>query len=384
MWDSTALPPKTVVREFLRLRDLNLLLLIAKTTASEAALLGVTMDSGSVRWSDPAMFKSALKFKRVQGVEYAVVHSPITLPDSTLVLYFSTEGPLRVNPRSGAVLWRSTALTGLPVPTSRDGYPRSSVLDSLLIVPTEKRLVALEFATGRLRWSTAGEFPDRPGWLTTRSSGIGTGSLRGSNPFVSVLGTDGMRRRPTDWHVADDAGILVLGDTLFLSNADTLYAIPLETGTERRLAPIGFQGDESPKDIDSLEGGGLILMGRQNLARINRDGTVGYRRYNHAPGASFWEQLGAAANFVNAPSYAWSARLQEHYFIFTAQTDTAGKKGFYLVMLGRQDGKELGRMPFNERNPAFVIDDRSGTVYEVKGKEIIARRFPGMQAPKPE
>jgi hypothetical protein len=53
-------------------------------------------------------------------------------------------------------------------------------------------------------------------------------------------------------------------------------------------------------------------------------------------------------------------------------------------MLGRRDGKELGRMPFNERNPAFVIDDRSGTVYEVKGKEIIARRFAGLSGPRLE
>ena len=142
--------------------------------------------------------------------------------------------------------------------------------------------------------------------------------------------------------MADDAGILVLGDTLLLSNADTVYAIALETGMDRRLAPIGFQGDESPRDIDSLEEGCLLLIGRQNLARINRNGTIGYCRYHQAPEASFWEQLGAEANFVNAPSYTWSARLQEHYFIFTAQADTAGKKGFYLVMLGLQDGKELG------------------------------------------
>jgi outer membrane protein assembly factor BamB len=384
LWDSTSLPPKTVVREYFRLPQLNLLVLLARTPTSEVALLGVTVDSGVVRWSEPAMVRGEVKFKRDKGIEYAVVQAPVTLPDSTVVLYFSTEGPIRIDPRSGAVLWRSTALAGKPVPTSRDGYPRSRLLDSLLVVPTEQRLVALDVATGQARWSTAGAFPSRPGWLAVRSSGIATGSFSAESSFVAVLGTDGVRRRATDMPLGEKAMGILLQDTAYVTNAGQLYAIPLETGTERRLASIGFMGDESPIDIDSLEGGGLVLMGRQNLVRINRDGSVVYRRYYPAPKASFLEQLGAIANMTNAPSYAWSTGLLDYYFIFTARADTSGAKGYYLAMLDRRDGKELGLMQFHERNPTFLIDPRSGAVYQIENKDVIARRFPGLPDPKVE
>jgi outer membrane protein assembly factor BamB len=380
-WDSTALPPGTIVREYFRLNSLGLLLLIAKTPSSDVTLIAVTIHTGEVRWSDTELLRNKVKFKRNAGVEYAILHPLVFLPDSTVVLYLSTDGPLRLDPRTGEVLWRSTALTGAPVPTFDDGYPRSRLLDSLLIVPSRSHLIALEIGTGKARWSATGHMPNRPNWLEVDSNAIVTGSFGGRNSFVSVLGTEGTRRRPTDWRIADDARGLLLGDTLYLSSKDQLYALPLDTGIERSLASIGFQGGESPVDIDSLADGGLVLMGRQNLARINRDGTVVYRRFYPSPAPSFWTRVSAAAASVNRPNYAWSAGVLDYFYIFTAKPDTTGQKGFSLVGLDRRDGRELGRMWFDKPDPGFLLDGRSGTVYELEGKsEIIARRFPGLPA----
>ena len=110
-------------------------------------------------------------------------------------------------------------------------------------------------------------------------------------------------------------------------------------------------------DIDSIDGGGLIVMGRQNLARIDRDGTVVYRRFFPAPPPSYWDfaasVLSAVAGGVShtyaslpLPDYAWSAKARDYYYIFTAKADSAGKTGFSLVALDRKDGRELGRMWF--------------------------------------
>ncbi|MDH5284469.1 MAG: PQQ-like beta-propeller repeat protein, partial [Gemmatimonadota bacterium] len=313
-WDSTALPQGTVVREFFRLRSLNLLFLLAKTPTNPVTFMGVNLDSGVVLWSDPAMFRSEVKFKRTEGVEYAVVHSPLALADSTMVLYFSTEGPIRVDPRTGAVLWRSEALAGAPVPTSRDGYARSLELDSLLIVPSRKTLVAIDLATGLARWATQGEFPDQPAWLRAGTGAIVTGNSGTGSPFVAVVGLDGVRRRPTEWRLEPGARALLLNDTAYVTNAGQLYALSLETGLERKLASTGFKGDEKPLDIDSLADGGLLLMGRQNLTRINLDGTVVYHRYYPAPAVTFWEEFSAVTSGVNAPRHAWSARAQEYFY----------------------------------------------------------------------
>jgi len=379
-WDSTVLPEGASVREFWRLRSLDLLMLILKTPANPVTMVGVSMDSGVVRWTDTAMFRAGVKFKRVQSVEYAVVHSPVRLDDSTLVLYFSTEGPIRIDPRTGEVLWRSEALANAAVPTTRDGYPRSRLLDSLLVVPSDKRLVALDVATGQERWRTSGEFPEKPGWLLVGTSALVTGNFGTGKPYIAVIGSDGVRRRPDDWRLKAGARGRLLKDTVYLTNDDQLFALPLDTGLERKLGPIGFKGDEKPLDIDSLSDGGLLLLGRQNIVRVNLDGTVVYRRYYPAPEASFWEEFSAMAGGVNAPSHAWSAKAQRYFYVFTTKADTAGKKGFSLVVLDRGDGTEKGRMWFDERNPTWLLDPVNGTVYEVEDKkEVVARRFVGLR-----
>jgi len=383
-WDSTALPAKTVVRDFYRLPVPDLLLVVAKTQSNAATLMGVSKASGLVRWSDPAMFRSEVTFKRKKGVEYLIALPPLPLPDSTVVVYFSPEGPIRVDPRTGQVIWRSQALAGLEVPSFVNNSPWPDVLDSLVVVPTERRVVALDLATGQVRWSTRDEFPGPPHWLAVGTSAVVVGSSGPGSSFYSVIGADGVRRGPADQPLHKGAWVLPVADTLFAASGDTLYAIPLETGIARALAPIGFEGDESPMDIDSLEGGGILLSGRQNLVRINRDGTVVYRRYYPAPGSSFGDIFAglvtalALGAMIQSPSYAWSAQAVNYVDIFTARPDSAGRKGFSLVVLDRRDGRELGRMWFNERHPRFLIDHRSAMVYEIEEQEVIARRFQGL------
>jgi len=42
----------------------------------------------------------------------------------------------------------------------------------------------------------------------------------------------------------------------------------------------------------------------------------------------------------------------------------------------RRDGRELGRMWFNEKTPHYAIDNATATVYVQQGDhDIVARRF---------
>jgi outer membrane protein assembly factor BamB len=401
LWDSTALPSGTVVREYFRLDDHNLLLLLARTLLSDVSILGVTLDSGRVLWRHDSLFVAKPEFKRDRGVEsISDIQTPIILRDTTLLLYLSKDGPMRLDPRSGAVRWRAAELAGTAVGGWAEGYPPARMIDSLVLIATGKQLVALDSATGQVRWHVARNFRDTPTWVFARPAGILVGGF-GEKPFLTALhpGT-GARSWPSDLELKTRSAAYIKHDTVYVSNDGVFSATALASGVMRELATIGFEGGEQPARIDTVEGGGFILAARQNLARVSPDGHVVYRRYYKAPGASFWAKLGSTALIVglNALSYAATppgglatiitdnpvlsarygraTRAVNYYYMFTEAPDSLGQKGFSLVVLDRRDGREMGRMWFDERSPDYRLDHVTGTVYVREGgNEIIARRF---------
>lgn len=402
-WDSTSLPAGTVVREYFPLREHNLLLLLARTALSNVALLGVTLDSGRVLWRHDSLFHTMPRFKREKGVESLTDYQvPRMLADTTLLIYFTKDGPMRLDPRTGAVHWRGDALAGTPVGSWEEAYPAPQLLDSLVIVATERQLVALDRTTGALRWRSAQAFRERPTWLVARPGGILVGGFGRPKQFLAALDpATGNRLWPDDLEPKGGATGYIRSDTVYLSNDGVLSRIPLASGKRDEVASILFQGGEQPVRMDTLPGGGFVLVARQNIMRVNHDGTVAYRRYYKAPSASFLAKLVSTALIVglNVASYAATpaggmapiivrnpvltaryGRTTEalnYFYIFTATPDSTGREGYSLVLLDRRDGRELGRLWFDERSPDYELDVVSGAVYEKEGKAITARRLRG-------
>ena len=376
-WNAGMLPPGTTVRDYFWVGSANLLILLVRTPESELTVLGVSADSGTILWRNDALFHAKPQFKRVRKVEYVITHQPRLPDDSTLVLYLSTEGPIALNPRTGELRWRSTALARSPVPSIGDGYAAAEHRGNALIFPSEKHLVALSLATGEKLWATSWEYTDRISWLTTRPDAIIAGAFGRSGAYVALLDTLGGRRGPVQLNLEASATGIVVQDTLFLSNGGVLQAWPFATGVPQKIADIGFESGEQPLALDTLAEGGLVLMGRQNLARIGTDGTVYYRRHYRAPGTGFWELMGGALLGTPIYSHARAARARNFFYIFTAAADSTGQKGFSLVRLDRRDGKDIGRLWFAQRNPRYRIDGASGVVYQFEGDDLVlARRFP--------
>ncbi len=403
MWNSGALPQGTVVREYFRLSDSDLLLLIARTDASDVSAFGATLDSGRVLWRNDALFKAKPQFKRAGSVEYLAsgVQYSTLFPDSTLFLYVSADGPMRMDPRTGAVRWQAAELAGAPVPGWDEGFPTARMLDSLVLVCSDRRLVALDAATGRVRWRTTRDFRDQPTWLRADSIGILVGGLGRNKSFLCALEPlTGQPAWPNPIELKASAIGLAKRDTVYLSDDSRFTAIARATGTPRLLTTIDFQGAEEPTRIDTLEGGGFILSSRQNIARVDDDGRVAYRRFYKAPGASFWEKLATSALLLGAnvasysltPAGGWApmfvsnpvlsarygqiSRAQDFFYIFTASPDSVGQEGFSLVLLDRRDGRELGRMWFAERSPDYTLDPVTGSVYVLEDDtRIVSRRF---------
>lgn len=369
LWDSTALP-SVQVRGLLKLWAPDLFLVLARTRATESALMGVERRTGAVVWTDSSLFAARVPYRKDDGVEYVSVRAPITLPDTTIVMYFTSEGPIRLDPRSGEVIWRSEALRGLDVPSAREEMPATQLLDSLLIVPAGDRVVALDVATGRQLWATQIPFPDKVELLAARNAGIVVGNVNGRVPYLAILGPDGARRRPGDWLIDDYARARIVDETVFVAARKHLYALPLATGRESDLASLGFEGRDVPWRIDTIPGGGLVVMGWQNLVGFSRTGTVLYRRYYPAPKGTFLGIL------MGDPRYnAWAAKSPDYFYIFTGKPDSAGRQGPSLVVLDKASGRELDRMWFKDRDPGFRINYKSGTVFRVDGMAITARRF---------
>ena len=403
-WDSTALPPSTIVRDLFRFANHNLLLLVARTPKSEASLLALTLDSARLLWRDDSLFTANPKFERPGDVEYfKEFQYPLLLADTSLLLYVSRDGPISLDARTGRVRWRATELGGQDVPGVDQDYPELQLRDSLILVPAGKQLVALDTGTGKVRWRTTGEFRDKVSWLYSKPTPIVAGGVAREKPFLQAVDpASGAAVWPSQIELKQPAYAYYLRDTLYVASDGHFMAVPLATGVSRSLTELGFEGGDEALGMDTVEGGGFVLWNRQNIMRVGLDGHVAYRKYYKAPGASFLKKLAstvalvglsvasialtppggfapiATSNPVLSARYAQAKAAQNHYYVFTESPppDSASRKGYSLVLVDRRDGRELGRMWFNEKTPHYAIDNATATVYVRQGDhDIVARRF---------
>ena len=73
--------------------------------------MAVDLPTGRVRWRQDSAFAAAAEPKvfKSSGVSYLLGNqSPLADSDTTLVLYLSTDGQIRLDARTGRVLWRAT------------------------------------------------------------------------------------------------------------------------------------------------------------------------------------------------------------------------------------------------------------------------------------
>jgi hypothetical protein len=291
-------------------------------------------------------------------------------------------------------------LEGQSVPGWQEGLARMVPLDSLLLVPTRKSLVALDPVTGKIRWRAAREFRDQATWVDAEQSGVLVGGLGRLKPFLTLLNPrDGSQIWAKPLAPKPGAIGYHLGDTLYLSDDGRFSAIPLSSGIPQQLATVEFKGGEQPATIDTAEGGGFILSARQNIARVGTDGRYAYRLFYQAPGASLLAKIVStafvvavnAAAYAAAPAgtlvplmdnpllsvrYGRASLAKNYYYIYTSSPDAQGQKGFSLVQVDRRDGREAGRMWFEQRSPDYSLDEISGYVYLLEGETgVVARRF---------
>lgn len=341
------------------------LLLLGRTAQSPSTLVAVELATGKVRWRQDALFIVEPKVFGVAGVSYLLGHqSPLADTDSTLVLYLSSEGPLRLDARTGALLWRSGALRGAKVPAVRDGYARIRQRPGMIIVPSEKRLLALGTTDGSPAWDAPRIFKSEVIRMEWTRQGL---LIRGSDWIDLIDPLTGKSTWPAPVPLKNSTRIVLRGDTVFV-------AADKKDGAVRTLTTVKFQEGESPSGFSVLTEG-IVLTSWHNIMLVDRQGVQRYHRVFPSPKESFGEAMRRAGirTDTRRPATRWGG---DHVYFFTGEPDEEGRQGFSLVEFDPAAGREQGRIWFDERVPDYLVDWTSGTVYYERGsRELVGLTF---------
>jgi outer membrane protein assembly factor BamB len=379
----------------------NLLLAYGSTGNGGMRLVAASLDSGVVRWRQDTLFSDLPDLAhKWQEVRLSLPPQLLLDSDTTFVLFPTRGGVMRLDSRTGALLWRIDALARTEPPLGV-AYASLTVDSSVILVPFERHLMAVQSADGKVLWDHPGEFPSRLAQMEITPQGVLVrGYFKGREPspqikpFVDLLDpATGRSRWPKPIGDIDGASaMLVRGDTVWLSTQRQLVAIALASGEVRRVGAFKFQGDEFPVAMEEVDGS-FLLLSDHNLVGITPSGEVRFQRYYGRPGSSLLSKIadvgllvgmasaikatGSEPEYRDGPDPVADPRrmraLQERRYlhILTGAKDTTGTKGFSVVRLEKATGKEVGRVWVNARSPMYMIDGAVGVLYLVRDKTTL-------------
>ena len=387
-WDTSDLS-LLAARGWLPLPSQDLLILMyGRTAESVSTLMAVELETGKVRWRQDRLFAVEPKVLRTGGalstgrVSYLLGHQPpFADSDTTLVLYLSTEGPIRVDARTGALLWRADVLRDAKIPAVQDGYARIRLHGGLLLVPSESRLVALNATDGRLAWPRV--FKGQVVRTERTRHGLLVRADQASRNFLGVPDPTGRVDSQIDlldpdsgksvWRapvqLKNATRIALRGDTGYVVSDGKVLALGIPDGSVRTVMTVKFDQNEELSGFGVLDEG-IVLNSWHQLVLADRQGAERYRRSYPPPGKSFGEALQTS---TERPTTRWGG--EEAYF-FTGAPDEAGRLGFSVVKVDAPSGREAGRVWLDERSPAYGVLSASSTIYyRPNARAIVALTF---------
>ncbi len=381
LWAQDSLPASERILGYFRLGNRDLLLLFRQSAAPTPTVTAIRLSTGEVLWQRSDLFSQKPKFGGQGGFSDLTVYQTLLIDsDTTLILYVTQDGPMRLDARSGATLWRGEALKGRKVPSVYDHEPYAPMLiaDSILVIPSGKHLVGLDVRDGHLVWEQAAEYPKRPASLARRPAGL---LVKAGSSYVTVLDpTTGAARWAAPLTVeSNGAAYEVTQDHYYVVSGDRLLSALLTTGDTTGLATVAFEGGEHPVYLTVI-GGRLVMASRQNIAVADSDGHLAYQKYVKAPGTSFLQKL--AAGLSNNASvfrfrYGSTSLASLYSYFFSEAADSAGRKGYSIVRLRLEDGEPAGRVWVSEKGTTYRVDHvRSQVLLQMDDTTLVAMRFP--------
>jgi len=396
------------VKGILHLPSRNLMLIFGETTESRHMLIAAGYESGEMLWKQPGLYAIPALAAKAQKIKYG---RPFSDTENTVVLDPTDDGLIRLDLRSGELLWRIAK-------TELDGEDDFSALfadDARIYASYGKKLLAIDAEKGKVLWIRKEKFPtpvfqiaSTPQGLLLRGAYNIDGNGRASwHPYLALLDalTGAMKWTTEKTEFQARSPFLLEGNAIVIALDKGIATYDLASGKElTSVAMPEFAGGENPCCLQRLEGGRLLMWSSQNLRMFDPSGKPLYSIYLKAPGASLLAKVASTALVfaVSAASYAatspgglyyaparyplltarYKATVDADRFthIFTEDPDPDAKPTrFSLVRIDKETGKETGRLWFADRSPSFRLDPATGVAVVFKDDSLFAVRFGAAQ-----
>ncbi len=307
-WSSDSLPIADV-HGYHQLPDSGLLLYGRTGSGASAKMVFIAADvaTGNVRWRSDTWFSEPPVEYDADGLEAgrgALDGSqwPLFDSDTTAILVWSPQGPIKVNVRSGERLWTTSRRLGTP-PALSHGYPAPLLSDGVVYVSFERRLDAFSVTDGRSRFNEPAKLGGRivqmemtprgllvrggPDWDSRQSQRGFT--VRGPEPggkrFLDLLdpATAQSRWPKRDKPIEVTSPFVRQGDAVYAATREKLYRVTLENGDAHELATFKFEAGERAEGLE-LRGGVLVLLSAHTLMGFDTTGQLRFSAFFPPPG----------------------------------------------------------------------------------------------------
>lgn len=378
-WDSR-IHKSIKLNRYLGLKETDLLLLFGKTSESDRELLAIDMKTGETRWRQSQIIKH--NPKEMDEPEVFDGTGPYLGEDgATATLYVSKDGPFMIDLSTGKLLWKAEALKGKDL-ESRQPWLRHN---EVLYVPYEQNLAAIDANSGKVIWEH-GAFESRLFSLRVSDYGL----VVAGREFIDLVALEtGQSKWPRPIAgLTNRTKFIVDHDAVFVATENSFISIDLEKGTKNDLGIFEFKGrGERPQYTMIRRGDDFILRSSQNLLRLDSSGHTKYHTYYPAGKHGLARRLFLTA-FWNMFAMWQEAKLNsaayedDFFYILTSETpDDSASKGFNIVQVDIDTGKEVQRLWLEKLSKRASIFPKKGIVFVFDGREISAIQFDSTKTP---
>jgi len=384
--------------------------------AAKMVFMAVDAGTGTPRWRSDTWFSEPPVEYDTDGLEadrgtLDGNQWPLFDTDTTAILVWSPQGPVKVNMRTGERLWAASARLGKP-PALAHGYPPPLLADGVAYIPFERRLAAVRALDGRPRWPEPRKFGGRivqmemtprgllvrggPDWDPQQARrGF---ALRGPQPggkrFLDLLdpATGESRWLKREKPIEVSTPFVRAGENVYAATREKLYRIALEGGEAHELASFKFRAGERPDGLE-LRGTTLVVLSAHTLTAFDTAGRQVYDAFFAPPGPSTLARLAvlganvaslasAVANQGYYPFYSLQRRdsprppSQDYAYVVVAHADSAGTGPPGLLKVDKDTGKPVRRLLVGRKWPVYEMNAAETLIFfQADDHEIDCYRF---------